>query len=411
MSKTTHPNHGGRLRRRAPLAAAALAAAVALMAGQPVSADAGPPMKRSCPTKISTSADFNGPDSRAIFDHLECLIDGTPKGYKIRVAEFRLQDKEITGALRKAADRGVHVQVVVDRSAITGHEGTERDYARKLYKALNSSSDKETFMKTCGTAANGSCKGTNAMHSKIFMFSHTSGSSAVTAIGTANMNVDTLGGTGGWNSFYTDVGNKSLYKRYATYIDDLADGGKDPNYYETLPPQIHGDVKSYFYPRAKGDTTANTLKAVRCMPYRGTVRVATWSFSREAVAKELRHLANSGCTVEIVTNKFQPEVCKELFKGKTPKSMKVRGFSAKEGEEGVHTKDMMIDTGPFNISRAVYTGSLNFNSTSLRLNDETAIRIKDNKKIYAEYVANFSKISNDADIKATGEKSCNTIGK
>lgn len=409
MRKTNDIPRDVRHGRRGTLAAVALTAAVVLVAGQPVSADAGP-IKRGEKEKVATSAHFNSPGSRTIFNHLEDLIDGTPKGYKIRVAEFRLQDKKITDALTKAADRGVHVQVVVDRSAIDGKKGTERDNARKLYTALNSLSDKETFMRACGTPSAGSCKGTNAMHSKIFMFSRTSGSSAVTAIGTANMNVDTLGGTGGWNSFYTDVGNKSLYKRYAKYFDDLADGGKkDPNYYQTLPPQIHVDVKSYFYPREKGDTTVNTLKTVSCA--RGRVQIAAWSFSREAVAKELRDLANRGCTVEIVTNKFKPEVCKELFKGKTPKTLTVRGFSASKGERGVHTKDMTIkQSGTSKSSQAVYTGSLNLNKTSLRLNDETAIRIMDNKGIYADYAASHAKISNEADIKATGEKSCNKIG-
>lgn len=425
-----HPKISTRPRRRRRiLAAAALAASATMLAGQTTTASAGP-IKRGDDGKsdggIATSATFSNPNDESgkerMFNHLEKLIDKTPKGATISVAEFRLQDKDITGALEKAADKGVHVQVVVSYSAVHGKEGSERDNARELKDALNKDSDKSTWMKVCGEVSPGgnpesdgkACFGTNEMHSKFFLFSKSSGSSAVTAIGTANMNADTLGGTGGWNSFYTDVGNKALHRQYTKYFTDLAQsaakGDSDGDYYQTNPPKITGDVKSYFYPRDKGDTVVNTLKTVNCT-FGSKIRIGTWSFSRAPIAKELRRLASKGCSVEIVTNKFQPEVCNELFKGKKPKGIKVRGFSEAAGTSGIHTKDMMIDeVGLGGRDQTVFTGSMNLNKTSLHLNDETAIRIRNNERIYAEYVDNFQKMQKDANINAASEKSCNKIG-
>lgn len=440
-----------RRRRGRGIALTALAATVLLAAGHTVSAAADPvergdstghtrsgrnhqPVERGQGAPgggvrrdgdLVTSAVFNQPGGRQIFDHLEKLIDRTPKDATINVAEFRLQDKQITRSLARAADRGVHVQVVVDHAAVTGQEGTERDNARTLRKKLNATSDEKTWMSVCGGSAAagamggrgalaGSCKGSNAMHSKFFLFSRTSGASAVTAIGTANMNENTVGGTGGWNSFYTDVGSSALHERFASYFRDLArsaDSGRpESNYYSDHPPMVTGDVKSYFYPRDKGDTVVNTLRSVRCTS--GTkIRIGTWSLSRTAVSRELADLASKGCSVEIVANRIHPAACKELFAGDRTKHLSVKGFSEDSGERGIHTKDMMIEGSYVHKgATAVFTGSMNLNNPSLRDNDEAVVRILDNDRIHAAYLANFSRIQHVADITAKDAKSCERIG-
>lgn len=438
-------------RRGRGIALAALAATVLLGAGHTVSAAADPiergdstghtrsgrnrqPVERGKGVPgggvkrdgdLVTTAVFNKPGGRQIFDHLEKLIDRTPKDATIHVAEFRLQDKKVTSSLARAADRGVHVQVIVDHAAVTGQEGTERDNARTLRKRLNGTSDEKTWMRVCGGSAaagatggkgtlTGSCKGSNAMHSKFFLFSKNSGATAVTSVGTANMNENTVGGTGGWNSFYTDVGNSALYGRFDSYFRDLARSADsdrpEPNYYADHLPMITGDVKSYFYPRDKGDTVVNTLRSVRCTS--GTkIRIGTWSLSRTAVSRELADLATKGCSVEIVANRIHPAACKALFAGDRTKRLSVKGFSEDSGERGIHTKDMMIEGDYLHKgATAVFTGSMNLNNPSLRDNDETVIRILDKDRIHAAYLANFSRIQHVADITATDAKSCERIG-
>ncbi|MET7330379.1 phospholipase D-like domain-containing protein [Nonomuraea sp. NPDC005650] len=96
-------------------------------------------------------------------------------------------------------------------------------------------------------------------------------------------------------------------------------------------------------------------------------------------------------TVQIVYGTMDEEV-KQLLLAEPRVEVRVLGNgSALPGR--VHSKYLLIE-GSYDGDRdahRVFTGSHNYNETSLRRNDETLLRLN-NKAIYRQYVANFERM-------------------
>ncbi|RSN26150.1 hypothetical protein DL990_32480 [Amycolatopsis sp. WAC 01416] len=377
----------------------ALAAAL-LMTG---AAD-GQAAAASAPPQLTTRADFNTPGGGQIVEHLRRLIDGAPANSTIRTAQFLLRDEPITDALAEAAERGVHVQVLVNGRA-TGHPNYQ-----DLKNRLKKTGDEKSWAKSCADGRG--CNGGNAMHNKFFLFERTLGAAAVVATGSANFSENTTGGKGGWNSYYTDVGNAGLFARYNDYFTDLrkvAEGATaNPDYYEANPPVVTGNTKSYFYPRLKdegNDTVENSLKEVGCLSEKSKIRIGVWSLTRMKIIERLRFLAALGCTVDIVALRMTAGACETLMKGQ-PDRVRLRGFKA-GNEHGIHEKNMMIEGDYLKPgTKVVFTGSQNFNNPSLHENDENVIRILDNDGIYRSFVKNFEQVADAADEEIESPADC-----
>ncbi|MFD0540355.1 phosphatidylserine/phosphatidylglycerophosphate/cardiolipin synthase family protein [Actinomadura luteofluorescens] len=185
-----------------------------------------------------------------------------------------------------------------------------------------------------------------------------------------------------------------------------------PDYYDDNPPMITGNIKSYFYPRAvvdgdpaANDTTVHTLQATSCP---GKIRIANWSVTRSAIAKELVKRAREGCSVDVVARKIHKSVCEPLAKAMN-EGAPVRMWAYKQNEDDapnyVHTKDMMIEAGYPNTTKlatVVFTGSANLNHDSLENNDENSIRIMNDKTVYTQFVRNFDQITSHAETSGQG---------
>ncbi|MFE6616887.1 phosphatidylserine/phosphatidylglycerophosphate/cardiolipin synthase family protein [Amycolatopsis sp. NPDC057786] len=374
----------------------------ALAAALLVAASSGVPAT-AAPSRLTTRADFNTPGGGQIVEYLEKLIRGAPENSTIKTAQFLLRDKPITEALADAAERGVHVQVLVDGGT------TDHPNYQDLKKRLEKTGDKNSWAKNC--KADRGCNGGNVMHNKFFLFDRTLDAPSVVATGSANLSENTTGGKGGWNSYYTDVGNVGLFARYNDYFADLrrvADGGTaNPDYYEANPPVITGNTKSYFYPRLKdtgNDTVENTLKEVGCSTEKSKIRIGVWSLTRMKIIERLRILASRGCSVDIVALRMAKGSCEALMKGQ-PDRVRLRGFK-KGNEAGIHEKNMMIEGDYLKPgTKVVFTGSQNFNNPSLHENDENVIRILDNDGIYRSFVRNFEQVAQatDQEIKSPGD--------
>lgn len=357
----------------------------------------------AAPSRLTTRADFNTPGGGQIVEYLERLIRGAPENSTIKTAQFLMRDKPISEALADAAERGVHVQVLVDGRA------TDHPNYKDLKNRLKKTGDKNSWAKNCENGRG--CNGGNAMHNKFFLFDRTLDASTVVATGSANFSENTTGGKGGWNSYYTDVGNAALFARYNDYFGDLrkvADGGTaNPGYYEANPPVITGGTKSYFYPRLKGagnDTVENSLKEVGCSAEKSKIRIGVWSLTRMKIIERLRILAARGCSVDIVALRMTKGSCEALMK-RQPDRVRLRGFK-KGNEAGIHEKNMMIEGDYLKPgTKVVFTGSQNFNNPSLHENDENVIRVLDDDGIYRSFVRNFEQVAQAADeeIKSPGD--------
>jgi phosphatidylserine/phosphatidylglycerophosphate/cardiolipin synthase-like enzyme len=350
-------------------------------------------LSTAAPPDLGTSAVFNKPDGTEIVDHLIRLIKGAEPGSDIRVAAFRIRDNRVADPLIAAADRGVNIKVVAD----SGTAGFAEKAYEKLANRLGTDTSKQSWAKLCdkGKACIGNA-GTPVLHSKFFLFSKTLRAADVVVLPTANLNFKE-GGTGGWNSVYTDVGNKALYERHKEYFDDLKNEDKDTDYYNHNKPETTGNTKSYFHPRAQGDTYVNILDGVACDGTRKThIRISNWWIARTAVATKLQELSAKGCSVDIVANQISRNACTALTKPAGRPA--IHGFSAGKREHGTHEKNMMID-GKYlgSYTKVTFTGTHNLTPSSLKENDENTIRITD-AAIHDRFVENFTDVKNAADV-------------
>lgn len=376
---------------------AALAVAANLLTPLPATAEprTGPSAAHPEYTP-STRAFFNrvsGNSNDALTDEFVKLIDSAHGS--ITVAAFRFDEPRITEALIRAARRGLALTVIVNAEA-----GEQSQF--KYLQGVVASTSPFSIVAKCEReeGSDGACIGDGTMHSKLFLFKQVGDAHFVSTITTANLNKGS--GDDLFNSAYTHVNNKPLFDRLQNYVFDLyrmRGTGEDLDYYTTNPPQIIGSVKSYFYPRASGDTVTNTLKAVECP---GRIYVSMWSISRGSPTNLLGELASKGCEIEVIAYKIYDQACENLtVDGK----IKLHGFS--DGKPYVHQKNILMDTtytGEFH--RVVFTGSSNLNNPSLQENDEVVFRVMDEPAVYDQFHNNFNAIVEEADIHTTNELEC-----
>src|SRR5699024_11171169 len=392
--------------RRALAGLVYIPAAIGLAATHAAHADVTPPPERG----VETGATFNNPGGTQIVDEIERLSRVMRSGEDCEIAQYRLWDDSTMDTLEEAVDRGVHVRVLVDKGNLVSGSGTYNGRFDEFSDKLNASDDSDTWVDYCGTdeGAIGTypgCNGVNAMHNKFFLFSQTHGHNFVVSTGSANLSNDSIGGTGGWNTLYTDVGDAHedgrqadvLYLRFHKYFEDMAEVATgtempDPDYYSHNRPIARGDTEPYFFPSQSRDTTVSSLDAVDCSNQPSTkIRVGMWSLTRKADAEALSDKRACG-QVEIVVNRMSTEAFEIINSTTQPHNISIRTFPRDEkgtdSQHGIHDKNMMIGGNyrGINDNRVVFTGSANLNRFSLRENDESVLRILNNKTVYDQFI-------------------------
>ncbi|SCF32566.1 phospholipase D-like domain-containing protein [Micromonospora mirobrigensis] len=357
----------------------------------------------------TTGAIFNNPtvagSERVIVDHIVSLIDGTPSGAEISVAMYAFDEQPVADALIRAArQRGVRVRVVLDATYRT------RTPALALASAttgLGTDTTAGSWLKVCATdlaCVSGAPASVNPInHNKFYLFSSTGGASKVLVQSSANLTSLNTGRY--WNNAVTVVDNGPIYDAYRAYFGDLARAlHNDSDYYRMTSSD---PVKSYFFPRAGStadtDTIVEVLNNVTCPgndPGYGTVdgytkiRIAVWKITREAIADKLRALANANCWVDIVYGTTSSGSASAL----THPRIRTYQLNKADGEL-VHSKYLLIEgtyAGRVN-SKWVFTGSHNYDDSSLRENDEAMLRIN-SSAIHDQYRSNFWAMRDSAQL-------------
>lgn len=378
------------MRRLLLVVAAGILAAFGLSA--PTTVTAAPP------PDLGTSAVFSKPGGTEVKDQLIRLIDGSEHG-SIYLSTFLFRDEDVAASLTDAAERGVGVKVIADYRTLNKHP----DVYEGFDETMKTDGKDSTWAKLCskGSGCIGN-KGSAYQHSKFALFSNTLRQSKVTFITTANLTGnDTVGGTGGWNSAYTRVGNDGLYDRMRDYFYDLRAETKNDDYYnsEDGKPATYKNVKTYFHPRQGANTFVNILKGVDCNKG-ALIRIDHWWLAKTDLAKKLWEMGRTGCGVQIVVNQVSEKACEALTKkdgGYT--GPQIRGFPASKREHGTHGKNMTIVGDYLGKDRYVtFTGSANFTPSSLEENDEVTARIED-KTIHHLYAGNMLDVWNAATIR------------
>ncbi|MFI6790702.1 phosphatidylserine/phosphatidylglycerophosphate/cardiolipin synthase family protein [Nonomuraea sp. NPDC050383] len=379
------------------LAAGAVTATAAL-AGAPVASAESAIASACTDTPVTSGAVFNQPvggDPAALVRELCGLVRQAPAASRIQLAHFVMSGAAGTGfadELISAHRRGVDVQVILDGD--TRGAGV----AGRLSAELGTDTSAGSWVHVCtgppsgGTAA---CIGDKGQHNKFYLFSRTGDVSDVVVQSSANLT--DLNSSTYWNNLVVLPGNKRLFAAYSGYFADLAAERKNLDYYRvTTTGGPGGSVRAHFFPRAGTDAGTDPivdyLGKVSC---RGgtTIRVgmSEWDTYRIAIPEKLRSLAAQGCTVRIVYGIMDEEV-KSLLLAEPRIELRTLGDGgALPGR--VHSKYLLVE-GSFDgdrDARWVFTGSHNYNETSLRRNDETLLRLND-RSVYRQYVDNFERM-------------------
>ncbi|MFC4906863.1 phospholipase D-like domain-containing protein [Actinomadura gamaensis] len=399
----------------------ALASAALLASSVAISIVAVPPAAAA----VTTGTLFNKPlgtdvERSTINTHLINLINGAAVGSTIRMSVWGINSTPVVDALIAAAQpgRAVSVQVISDYWA-----SKDLDPYKKLAAALGTDKAKPSWTMLCSpkdagdAAKEGACIGSAGSpknHNKFYLFSHTSGATNVVVQSTANL-TNGIGGLDGWNSASTIVGNDALFTSYAGYFADLAAQRKSDDYYTVRPPVASGNAKVYYFPRKettaadKGDTVLAALNAVSCTgsttvgtptDHRTVVRVAMFSFTRDAVARKLHDLDQAGCYVDVVYTTIDDGSRTELTAPFTSYGgARVRTFSDAKKDNGVHSKYLTIEGTYDGVTneKIVFMGSHNYTTAALRENDETLLKINDDA-IHDAYKANFNEVAAATDV-------------
>lgn len=347
-------------------------------------------------SEVTTKAVFNNPaggDPETIVREICNLIRQAPSGSRIRIAQFVISGaagmdfaKELIAAHR----RGVDVQIVIDgwqvdnpaMAAIIAELGRDKSARSWVHICSRRSPEGNTS----------ACIGDKGQHNKFYLFSETGGKSNVVVQSSAN--VTDLNSTTYWNNALILVGNWRLYRAYNTYFEDLAAEVESDDYYWTVTTGMAGgSVRAHFFPRAGTDASTDpiveALKKVDCRS--GTfigIGMSEWDAYRIKIAEKLADLANDGCSVLVVHGPIDDEVRDVLQSVPRIEVRELNDGSQLPGR--IHSKYMIIN-GMYDgdtDAKWVFTGSHNYNLTSLRRNDETMLQTNI-RGIYELYKANL----------------------
>lgn len=370
-------------------------ALVATLAAAPAaSADETPLPCRDAPAApVRTGAVFNDPaggDPTAIVRQLCSLVHQAPAGSRIRIAHFVISDAaglDFATELVAAHRRGVDVQLVLD-----GWQDTT-PAAEALRTELGTDESRDSWLHVCSRVSpegnTSSCIGTKGQHNKFYLFSRTGHARDVVVQSSANL-TDVNSRTY-WNNATTLVGNHGLYQAYNAYFEDLAAERATDDYYRTTTTGMRGGmVRAYFFPRAEGDHVLEILAKVGCRG--GTtihIGMSEWDSYRIGIAQRLVELSGQGCEVRIVHGPMDAEVLATLSADPRVQLRELDDPDAMPGR--IHSKYFLVN-GQFagdRHARWVFTGSPNWNVTSLRRNDEAMIQTNI-REVYDAYEANFA---------------------
>lgn len=353
-------------------------------------ADEARPCRDAATAPVRTGAVFNDPaagNPTAIVAKICDLVHQAQPGSRIRVAHFVISGAaglDFATELIAAHRRGVDVQMVLD-----GWQDTT-PAAAALRTELGVDKSEDSWLHVCSRVSpegnTSSCIGTKGQHNKFYLFSRTGGARDVVVQASANLT--DLNSRTYWNNATTLVGNRKLYQAYNGYFEDLAAERANDDYYRTTTTAMSGGlVLAYFFPRAEGDHVLEILSRLSCR--RDTtvhIGMSEWDVNRLAIAQRLVALSGQGCEVKIVHGPMAPEVLAAL--SAAPR-IQVRALDDPNALPGyLHSKYFLIKDPH---TRWVFTGSPNWNVTSLRRNDEAMIQTNI-RAVYDAYEANFARL-------------------
>lgn len=341
---------------------------------------------------------FNDPaggvSDPAIETELVELIDGAPEGSAIGGAMFSWTRSAVAEALARAQERGVEVELAIDRDGGGSNSAPDNNPMRILREA------NLTRLVFCANPdlGNTACianRDYSINHNKFFTFSETGDRTDVVVVSSSNL---TTAQTENWNNATVVHGDAGLHDFFRNHLDNMLEQRRDNNYADSPDGFYQSDasnVRVYFPPRADSnggtepeaatDVVVNRLKYITEAESGCRLDVAHAQFTgpRKPVADELIRIADLGCEVRVVGG--PTEYIQDQLAGND--NITVRPL------DQMHSKYIVFH-GNYNGGAdrtLLWTGSHNLTGPSLRNHDESMIRVE-RPEITSAYQDNFETI-------------------
>jgi hypothetical protein len=362
---------------------------------------------------------FNNPlgkpaAQKAIVIRLVKAINHAKRGSVIRIAVYSFDRSDVLSALRRARKRGVFVQVIVNKSVLSGG-------VQSLQDKLGHNPNKNNFVIACDGRCRKKGSGGN-MHAKVYTFSRTGGAQYLVITGSGNMT--SKGVYRQWNDSYAVAGDKALYDTWGLMFRQMAHqrqttarrlsyttSSQDYNYMfqrslASQGYQVSSSETTTSRYAASADPAWRRIQQVSCVAPKGygieghtVIRIAMYGMFKargEGLAKALVRKRQQGCDIKMIMS---------VPGGKTYKMLQKAGIALRSAdwefaervaqeEDGIsgwgprfysHLKFMAINgTYAGKPTRTVWTGSENWDSLSFA-NEEVVLTIND-ASVYRAYV-------------------------
>jgi phosphatidylserine/phosphatidylglycerophosphate/cardiolipin synthase-like enzyme len=328
-----------------------------------------------------------GPRRRVILDHVQRSIAATPRGEKIQIVVWNLDNQPMVRALLRAHRRGVAVQVVVSSNV-------DNPSWTRLRTRLTRNTRDDSFARKCW----GTCRGGGGiMHTKFFLFSRVRGAHKVSMFGSVNLT--TAAADRQWNDLVT-LHDPEVYDHFAAKFVEYA---RDRPVAEPYDVFENGSTSVTLFPAVGRNPVAAEFRKVSCRGATGgtgtpggrtrvRIAIAGWfdAFG-DRVARQVRGLWDRGCDVRIVTTLTGRGVNRVLRAPRGRGPVPIREITIDRNEDLVperylHMKSVAI-SGVYagdTASSVVITGSPNWSARAQR-SDEVLVRMTGRPGMVQQY--------------------------
>lgn len=357
------------------------------------------PCAQAPEVQIETGAVFSDPlknEAGSVAERLCSYFKQADAGSTITLAAFVISGvsgEDYVAELLSAHHRGVNIQVVIDGWQVSAAP------AARLIEALGTDLDADSWVAICKHRSpegnTSSCQGTKGMHNKFALFSSVSGEQNVVVQSSAN--VTDVNHTSYWNNALTVTGDDELYRAYKNYHADLSKMVQQSNYYKEHHSRgDNGYSIARFFPSSTFDPVSHRLSQLDCVAGETVISVAIseWDSTRTAIAEELARLSDSGCNVSVVSGPVDAGISDILERS----HVSIGDISETSTTGRLHSKFFVVDKAPdsanpnqASLSSFVFTGSHNYNQTSLTRNDEAILELH-NERVVQQYMENTHRL-------------------
>jgi len=311
-------------------------------------------------------------------------VAAAPKGSRITMTMYLLDDVAVTDQLIAAHKRGVLVRAAISRAAAKSAQVV------RLRKELGSDKRKPSYVFTPRASGFGP---TGELHAKLVTLSQTGSQRYVSYFGSANLAYTNIGGS--WNEAQRVADNKTIYDGLVAYGLNAVTDRNQPHYNRTVKA---GPLTLHLMP---GGTRQLRTQLDLVKPGKGCelrVNEYMWSGASSTLgdARKLKSLAAKGCKVYVAINwqtgikvLASREVLKELVGAK---NVQVRNSRIVGGAIVVgtytHVKGALFAYGGHKV---VLSGSQNEKASGPSENADIAAVRRDDVTAYNAYNGFFGR--------------------